>query len=78
MTVKEQVIQTIETLNETELEKVAEYLDFLRFWSSLSTVTPLNALQMAKLYAEFADEDRALAEEGMDEYSAHLLAEDIN
>lgn len=76
MTVKEQVVQTIETLNETELEQVAEYLAFLKFRSSSSALTPLDGIQVMALYAEFADEDRALAEEGMDEYSTHLLAED--
>jgi hypothetical protein len=32
--------------------------------------------KLAALYAEFADEDRKLAEEGMDEYTAGLLKED--
>jgi hypothetical protein len=32
--------------------------------------------QLAAVYAEFADEDRCLAEEGMEDYERGLLAED--
>ncbi|MEN8219952.1 MAG: hypothetical protein ABFS56_27105 [Pseudomonadota bacterium] len=32
--------------------------------------------KLAALYAEFAEEDRKLAEVGMDEYTAGLLKED--
>lgn len=76
MTVKEYVTQVVESLSEAELEQVAEYLAFLKFRARVYAVTHLTAEQMGKLYAEFADEDRKLAEAGMTEYNAGLTAED--
>jgi hypothetical protein len=76
MTVKEQVVQTLDTLNEAELEQVAEYLAFLKLRAHLPAVSPLDTGRMAELYAEFADEDRLLAEQGIDGYGEGLLAED--
>ena len=37
----------------------------------------LTSEQLAALYAEFAEEDRLLAEEGMEDYYQGLLAEDV-
>ena len=36
----------------------------------------VDADQLASLYAESADEDRDLAEKGIEEYEQNLLAED--
>ena len=76
MTVKEYVAQAVESLNEAELQQVAEYLAFLKFRARMYAASQLDATQMKTLYTQFADEDRAVAEEGMAEYNAGLLAED--
>lgn len=74
LSIKDRVSETLELLDESELRQVANYLDFLRFSSRRSRITPSEAELAA--YAEFAEEDRAMAEEGMDDYAAALEAED--
>lgn len=74
--VKEQVTQALDTLSEAELQQVAEYVAFLRFRARVAPQLVVDATQLAPLYAEFADEDRALAEEGLDAYRDHLHDED--
>ena len=74
--VKEQVTQVLDSLSEAELQQVAEYVTFLRFRARLVPLPVVEATQLAPLYAEFADEDRVLAEEGLDEYRAQLRDED--
>jgi len=74
--VKEQVTQVLDSLSEAELQQVAEYVAFLRFRARVVPMTVVDATQLASLYAEFADEDRRFAEEGLDEYRAQLHAED--
>lgn len=74
--VKEQVAQALDTLSETELLQVAEYVSFLRF-RSRGGPPIVDTTQLAPLYAEFTGEDRALAEEGMSEYRASLHDEDV-
>ena len=71
---KDRVSQTLELLDDSELRQVATYLDFLRFRSRRSRSTPTEAELAA--YSDFAEEDRAMAEEGMDAYAAALEAED--
>ena len=75
MSVKEQVTQALDSLSDAELRQVAEYVDFLRF-RARRTTTMLSDTELAVLYAEFADEDRTFAEEGIAEYSVALQAED--
>lgn len=74
--VKEQVTQALDTLSEAELHQVAEYVTFLRFRARVAPQPVIDTTQLAPLYAEFADEDRALAEEGLEGYHAHLHDED--
>ena len=74
--VKEQVTHVLDSLSEAELQQVAEYVAFLRFRARVVPLPEVDATQLASLYAEFADEDRTLAEEGLDEYRAQLHAED--
>lgn len=76
MSVKEQVTQALGTLSEDELQQVAEYVAFLRFRARVAPLPVVDATQLGPLYAEFAHEDRALAEEGLDEYRAQLHRED--
>ena len=71
--VRENVIETIQTLNDTQLNEVAEYLAFLKFRSRRSSRPSLDTKQVAALYAEFADEDRKLAEQGISDYYDGLI-----
>jgi hypothetical protein len=75
MSVKEQVLEELETLNEAEIREVAEYLAFLKF-RSRSKSNVVDESQLAALYAEFAEEDRNLAEEGIADYANGLMNED--
>ena len=69
MTIKEQVTKNIESLSESELHLVAEYLTFLKFRSRFQRKPSIDEDKLAALYAEFAHEDHQLAEEGMEEYT---------
>ena len=77
MSIKEQVTQDLESLNEAELEQVAEFLDFLRFRARIKATEIVDEPRLAALYAEFADEDREMAEEGMVDYAKGLVEEDF-
>ena len=59
-----------------ELGRVAEFLAFLKFRARLHATPKLDETQLAALYAEFAEEDRVLAEEGMSDYAGGLHKED--
>lgn len=76
MLVKDYVTRVVESLSEAELQQVAEYLAFLKFRARVYAAPHFDAAQMGALYAEFADEDRAIAEAGMAEYNAGLTADD--
>ncbi|KHD06155.1 hypothetical protein PN36_15500 [Candidatus Thiomargarita nelsonii] len=77
VSLKEQIVQTLDSLNKAQLQQLFEYLSFLKFRVRLNNIMPsFDETKLATLYAEFAEEDRKLAEEGMDEYSAGLLKED--
>ncbi len=71
MSVKEQVIQELDRLTETELAEVATFLAFLKFRARIKSPSTDEA-QLATLYAEFAEEDRGMAEEGMADYASLL------
>lgn len=72
MSIKEHVTAALDNLTETELEQVAEYVAFLRFRAHVDRSCTFDSTQVAALYAEFAEEDRLLAEEGMSEYGEGL------
>ncbi len=76
MTVKELVVHTLEDFSEAELETVAEFLAFLKFRARVRAVPTFDSTKVAALYAEFADEDRELAEAGVTDYHAGLQVED--
>jgi len=78
MSIKEQVIQGLNTLSEAELAQVAEFLTFLKFRARLQPMPALGEAQLATLYAACAEEDRELAEEGMAEYMHGLCQEDVS
>ena len=76
MTIKEYVTDVIQSLEETELREVADYLAYLRFRARARAVPRPVDSTLAALYREFGDEDRNLAEEGMADYEQGLRMED--
>lgn len=75
MSTKEQILEEIKGLSDAELNEVAEYLAFLKYRSQNKSPA-VDESQLAALYAEFTEEDRALAEEGMADYAEGLSNED--
>ena len=73
---KEKVQQDIERLDERGLKEVAEFMAFLQFRARQSPAPDQDDAQLAALYAEFAEEDHALAEAGMAKYADGLARED--
>ena len=72
---KEKVVTTLAELNDTQLQTVAEFLEFLKFRERRKFETQFDDVELEALYAEFADEDRQLAEVGLAEYAANLARE---
>jgi hypothetical protein len=68
--------QDLDQLNHDQLQKVSEYIDFLKFRDRQHRRVVLDPVQLATMFAEFAEEDRALAEVGMGDYAAMLTQED--
>jgi hypothetical protein len=65
--------QDLDHLSAPQLQQVADFIAFLKFRDrSGRTVEPS---QFAAL-AEFADDDRAMAEAGMNDYASSLVQED--
>ena len=75
MNTKEQINQQFKQLNEERLKQVANFIAFLKFREKLIKLN-LNTEKLAQLYQEFAEEDRQLAEEGINEYANLLTQED--
>jgi hypothetical protein len=55
--------------------QVADFIAFLKFRERRRRAI-LDPIQLAALFTEFADEDRTLAEAGMNDYAAMLDRED--
>ena len=75
MNTKEQINQQFKQLNEEQLKQVANFIAFLKFREKLIKLN-LDTEKLAQLYQEFAEEDRQLAEEGINEYANLLTQED--
>ncbi len=75
MTVKEQVLHELDSLGEADLRQLAKYLEFLKA-RPRRRARSRGPKEVAALYAEFAEEDRHLAEQGMADYVEQLAAED--
>ncbi|NES01965.1 MAG: hypothetical protein F6K22_03450 [Okeania sp. SIO2F4] len=75
MNTKEQINQQLNQLNEEQLNQVADFIAFLKFREN-SIKPNLDTEKLAQLYQEFAEEDRQLAEEGINEYADLLTQED--
>jgi len=76
MSIKEQIVQELNGLSQTELEEIAQYLAFIKYQSKVKPAPASDEAAMAALYAEFAEEDRELAEEGISDYADALISED--
>ena len=72
----EAIQQDLSRLNRNQLQQVGDFIAFLKFRDRLQYRTILDPVQLSELFSEFADEDRALAEEGMSEYAVMLHQED--
>ena len=75
ITSKTYLNQQLNSLNKEQLKQVGNFIRFLKF-QACSADLQIDETQMAKLYQEFAEEDRQLAEQGMDEYREMLSFED--
>lgn len=74
---REKVESHLSVLTEAQLQKVAEYLEFLNFQERRTTEIQFDEAELEKIYAEFANEDRKLAEIGLAEYASSLALLDI-
>lgn len=68
----EELLKSFDLLPEPEKQQVAA--EILR--RKYASPSELNEAQLAALYAEFAEADRKLAEEGIEEYGKGLVSED--
>jgi hypothetical protein len=77
MNVGKDVTEQIDSLNDSELHQVDQYLEFLRSKSRIRQALGYDEHQLAALYGEFAEEDHQLAEEGSSDYARALAEEDL-
>jgi hypothetical protein len=68
--------QDLDRLTHNQLQQVAEFIAFLKFRNQRHHRIVLDPMQLADVFTEFADEDRALAEAGMNDYTVMLHQED--
>ncbi|HXI25702.1 MAG TPA: hypothetical protein VNG71_17680 [Pyrinomonadaceae bacterium] len=68
-----ELLESFEHLSGSEKREVASEIIRRTLASKLNE---LDDAQLAALYAEFADDDRALAEEGFKDYERGLVGED--
>jgi hypothetical protein len=73
---KEKVSSDIINLNDVQLRQVAEFLDYLKFKEKNNPQRQFDESEIAKLYREFGEEDRELAESGSADYAENLNLED--
>ena len=64
--------QDLDRLTHNQLQQVADFIAFLEFRNQRQHRVVLDPTQLSRLFTEFADEDRAFAEEGMSDYAMML------
>ena len=69
-----ELLKSFDLLPELEKREVAS--EIIRRTFSPERETELDEAELEKLYASFADEDRALAEAGIEDYERDLTIED--
>ena len=74
----ETVKRDLDRLTHNQIQQVADFIAFLKFRNQRQHRGVLDPTQLSKLFTEFADEDRAFAEEGMSDYVMMLHQEDQN
>lgn len=72
----EAIREDLDRLTKKQLEQVADFIAFLKFRHQHRSQPILDPTNLASLFAEFAEEDRALAQAGMSEYVVMLHQED--
>ena len=77
MSIKENVIKDLNSLSKPDIGRVAEYINFLKFRGRLRTFPVLDEEKTEAIYAEFADEDKDLAEAGIPDFTEGLAKEDV-
>jgi hypothetical protein len=70
----ENLQQDLSTLTTLQLRQVADFIAFIKFRDQHPKRT-IDPAQLAQL-AEFADDDQAMAEAGIDDYQTLLAQED--
>ena len=73
-TASHEILKTFDHLSDSEKREVAS--EIIRRTFALDRLDPLDDQQLSALYAEFSDEDRRLAEEGIEDYERSLAGED--
>ena len=73
--ITETIKQDLDELTTDQLQQVMDFIAFLKFQSKRRRLL-LDPEQLAPLATDFAEEDRALAEAGMDDYADMLCRED--
>jgi hypothetical protein len=71
---REAIEQDLDRLSKDQLQQVADFIAFLKFRNQRRAV--LDPAQLVLLSTEFAEEDVALAEDGMGDYATLLAQED--
>jgi hypothetical protein len=66
----------LDRLTQNQLQQVAEFIAFLKFRNQRRHRVVIDPMQLADMFTEFADEDRSLAEAGMNDYALMLHQED--
>lgn len=68
--------QDLDQLTPDQLQQVVDFIAFLKFRDQHHRRLVLDPAQLAAQFTEFADEDYALAEAGINDYAAILDRED--
>jgi hypothetical protein len=72
---RESIKQEIDRFNDSQLKQIAEFIEFIKFRNQFqSKIIDVN--QFASLYQEFAQDDRELAELGIEDYAELLQREE--